>query len=164
MFFNRGECSSTALSNDLIVDDAHITLRLRNEKGHKARNKGQRSNRQIAVLDAPRLAAALAAYFTGAATLGHKKRRWALTPAEDAARWSAETLSGWLRVAFTAAGHFPPEGFSWTSHILRKGAASAANAIQVRLTDIRFARGWATISTVLEAKYIDFAMRLTPAA
>ena len=40
MFFNRGECSSTALSSDLKVDDSHVTLRLRNEKGHKARNKG----------------------------------------------------------------------------------------------------------------------------
>jgi hypothetical protein len=58
----------------------------------------------------------------------------------------------------------PPEGFSWTSHNLRKGAASASNAIQVHLTDIRFAGGWATNSTVLEAKYIDFAMRPTPVA
>jgi hypothetical protein len=112
MFFNRGECSATALSNDLIGDDAHITLRLRNEKGHKARNKGQRSVRQIAVLDAPRPAAALAAYFTGTATLGHRKRRWALTPAKDATPWSGETLSGWLRAAFTATGHSPRRGFS----------------------------------------------------
>ena len=81
MFFNRGECNSTALSNDMIVDDAHITLRLRNEKGHKARNKKQQTVRQIAVLDAPRFASALAAYFTETATLEHKKRRWALTPA-----------------------------------------------------------------------------------
>jgi len=73
MFFNRGECNSTALSNDLVVDDAQITMRLRNEERHKARNKGHRTVRQIAVLDAPRLAAALAAYFTGTATLGHKK-------------------------------------------------------------------------------------------
>ena len=41
MLFNREECRSTALSNNLIVDHSHITLRLRNEKGHKARNKGQ---------------------------------------------------------------------------------------------------------------------------
>ncbi len=58
----------------------------------------------------------------------------------------------------------PPEGFSWTSHSLRKGVASAANAIGVRLTDIRYAGGWSTNSTVLEAKYIDFAMLPTPAA
>ena len=75
MFFNRGECSSTALSNDLIIDDAHITQRLCNEDGHIARNKGQRTVRQIAVLDAPRLAAVLRAYFIGAPTLGRRKRR-----------------------------------------------------------------------------------------
>jgi len=107
MFFNRGERSSTALFNDLIVDDAHITMRLRNEKGHKARNNGERLVRQIAVIDAPRSVAALPAYFTGTATLGHMRRRWALTPAKDATRWSAETLSGWLRGAFTAARQFP---------------------------------------------------------
>jgi len=164
MFFNRGEFRSTPISSDLVVDDAHINPRLRNEKGHKARNKGHRTARQIAVLDAPRPAAALAAYFTGTATLGHMKRRWALTPAEDAARWSAETLSGWLRASFTAAGHSPPNGFSRISHNLRKGVASASNAIPIRLTNIRFAGGWATNSTVLEAKYIDFAMRPTPVA
>jgi hypothetical protein len=35
----------------------------------------------------------------------------------------------------------PPLGFCWTSHILRKEAASAAYAIKVRLTDIRYAGG-----------------------
>ncbi len=58
----------------------------------------------------------------------------------------------------------PPEGFSWTSHSLRKGVASAANGIGVRLTDIRYVGGWSTSSTVLEAKYIDFAMMPTPVA
>jgi len=58
----------------------------------------------------------------------------------------------------------PPEGFSWTSHNLRKGVAFAANAIGVRLTDIRYVGGWSTNSTVLEAKNIDFAMLPTPAA
>ncbi len=57
----------------------------------------------------------------------------------------------------------PPEGFSWTSHNLRKGVASASNAIGARLTDIRYAGGWSTNSTVLEAKYINFAMLPTPA-
>ena len=85
MFFNRGQGNSTALSKNLIIDDAHITFRLLNEKGHKARNKGRRTVRQIAVLDAPRLAAALAAYFTETARFGSTQRRWALTPAKDKA-------------------------------------------------------------------------------
>jgi hypothetical protein len=50
------------------------------------------------------------------------------------------------------------------SHSLRKGAASAAHAIGARLTDIRYAGGWSTNSTVLEAKYIDFTMQPSPAA
>jgi len=58
----------------------------------------------------------------------------------------------------------PSEGFSWTSHILRKGAASAANAIDARLTDIRYVGRWSTNSNVMEAKYTDFAMLPTPAA
>ena len=60
--------------------------------------------------------------------------------------------------------HPPPEGFTWTSHNLRKGSASVANAIGVHLTDIRYAGGWSTNSTVMEAKYIDFAMLPTTAA
>ena len=52
----------------------------------------------------------------------------------------------------------PPAGFAWTSHNLRKGAASAIYAIGARLTYIRYAGGWSTNSTVLEAKYINFTM------
>ncbi len=37
-------------------------------------------------------------------------------------------------------------------------------AIGANLTDIRYAGGWSTNSTVLEAKYIDFTMRPSLAA
>jgi hypothetical protein len=57
-----------------------------------------------------------------------------------------------------------PTGFSWTSHSLRIGTALAANAIKVPINDIRYAGGWSTNSTVLESKYIDFAMALSNAA
>jgi hypothetical protein len=65
---------------------------------------------------------------------------------------------------YKAVGQCPPPGFSWTSHSLRKGAASTANAIKIALNDIRYAGGWSTNSTVLEAKYIDFAMAPSEAA
>ena len=73
--------------------------------------------------------------------MGPRTRRWALTPAEDRELWTANTLSGWLTAAYTAALCLPPAGFAWTSHSLRKGAASAAYAIGARLTDIRYAGG-----------------------
>jgi hypothetical protein len=70
----------------------------------------------------------------------------------------------WLQLALRATKHSPPVGFIWTSHNLRKGAASAANAIKVPISDIRYAGGWSTKSTVLESKYIDFAMAPSKAA
>ena len=96
--------------------------------------------------------------------MGPRTRRWALAPAEETELWTANTLSKWLTTAYTSALCLPPAGFAWTSHNLRKGAASVAYAIGARLTDIRYAGGWSTNSTVLEEKYIIFTMRPSQAA
>ena len=91
-------------------------------------------------------------------------RRMSISPREDVEMWSSLTLMVWLRAAYTATGHLPPEGFSRTSHNLRKGAASAANAIGARLANICYQGGWATNSNVIEVKYIDFTMQPSAAA
>ena len=96
--------------------------------------------------------------------LWDRERAAGPSPPQKRQSYPASTLSGWLTTAYTAALCLPPAGFAWTSHSLRKGAASAAYAIGARLTDIRYAGGWSTNSTVLEAKYIDFTMRPSPAA
>ena len=70
----------------------------------------------------------------------------------------------WLHEAFTKAGHASPTSFCWTSHNLRKRAASVAYAIKVPLTDIRYAGGWSTSFTILESKYVDFIRRPTMVA
>ena len=163
-FFSRGECAGLCQRQDLILNNEYITLRLRAEKGKKGRREGRRSTRQIACPSLPRLASLLRLYFAGVDRIGLFTRRWALSPAENKAKWSADTISVWLASAYAAAGHHPPEGFAWTSHSLRKGAASAAYAIKVDLPTIKYEGGWATTSTVLEAHYIDFAMRPTDAA
>ncbi len=149
-----------------MMTNDHITLRLREEKGHKSLRAGMRNTRQIGCSDLLKVVNLLRASFAGTRTMGHTlARRWALTHAEDKAPWTASTLTTWLHDAFTKAGHEPPPGLCWTSHILRKGAASAAYAIKVRLSDIRYAGGWSTNSTVLESKYVDFiTMRPTKAA
>jgi hypothetical protein len=163
-FFNRGECGTAALTGDLVVTKAHITLLLREEKGRKDVRAGHRNSRQISVHDAPRVARVLGRFLTQQGSKAARSRLWALTPAEKEERWSAETMTGWLRAAYTAVNHQPPPGFSWTSHSLRKGAASASYALGARLTSIRYMGGWSTTSTVLESKYIDFAMRPSAAA
>ena len=151
-----------------MVDNDFVTFLLRDEKGKKALGAGLRNVRQIACSKAPRFATLLRAFFAGQHSMkgrnGQRLRRWSLGPSQDTALWSADTVSGWLLLACNAVLFHPPEGFRWTSHSLRKGAVSAANAIGVRLTDIRYVSGWSTNSTVLEAKYIDFAMLPTAAA
>jgi hypothetical protein len=159
IFFNRGECTALCLTEDLVVTNDHITLRLREEKGHKAFRAGMRNTRQIACSDLPRVENMLRAYFVGTNTIiPPLARRWAMNREEDKAKWTASRLSTWLQYVFTKAGHSPPPGFCWTSHNLRKGAASAAYAIKVRLTDIRYAWGWSTSSPVMESKYVHCAM------
>ena len=76
--------------------------------------------------------------------------------------WTVSSV--WLATAYTSAVCRPPAGFAGTSQSLRKGAASTAYAIGTTLTDIRYAGGWSTNSTVLEAKYIDFTIRPSPTA
>ena len=117
----------------------------------------------------PRIADLLRAFFKDKRSMGPAgeklSRRRSITLQEEKEMWSADTLTEWLRAAYTAADSLPPEGLNrWTSHSLRKGAASAAHAIGARLTENRFAGGWATTSNVLEAEYIDFTMQPSPAA
>ena len=85
-------------------------------------------------------------------------------PSEDVELWSTDTVTGWLHEAREVVKCQHYEGFSRTSHNLRKGVASAAIAIGARLPDIRYVGKWSTNSTVLEATYIDFTMLPTPAA
>ena len=114
----------------------------------------------------PRVANVMQAFFKGMARRkGMRMNAWAISGKEDTEElWSSRTATTWLQNAYAAAGYNPPPGFSWTSHSLRKGSASAANAIKVPLPDIRYFGGWSTNSLVLEAKYIDFAMAPTKAA
>ena len=163
VFFNRGECGALlVLTGDLYVDSRHITLLLRHEKGKQGRSA--KTVRQLPAAHLPRVAELLRAFCAGSALRGRFRRRWALSLAEDRAPWTAGTIGDWLQLAFQSCGLRPPEGFTWLSHSLRKGAASAAHAIQVPLTIVRYMGGWATNSNVLEARYIDYAMRPSAAA
>lgn len=164
VFFNRGECGALTLTDDLLVNAEHITLLLRREKGKAGLRTPNVRQIDATLLADGRVAELLRAFDAGSALRGPFQRRWALTSAEDRAPWTAETIGDWLQLSFRSCGHSPPLGFAWLSHSLRKGAASAAHAIRVALTAIKFMGGWATNSNVLEAKYIDYAMRPSPAA
>ena len=86
VFFNRGECSALCLTEDLVETTDHITLRLREEKGHKALRAGMQNTRQIGCSELPRVGHMLRAYFAGTNTVGPPlARRCALSRVEDKA-------------------------------------------------------------------------------
>jgi hypothetical protein len=164
VFFCKGECGACARSEDLVVNDTHVTFRLNKEKGQQHLREGRKNTRQILVDDMPRVAKAIRDFFEGMCVMKTRAMRWALTAKEDKSKWTATTSTEWLQMALRATKQSPLAGLSWTSHNLRKGAASTANAIKVPINEIRYAGGWSTSSTVLESKYIDFAMAPSKAA
>ena len=87
---------------------------------------------------------------------------WAL-PGDAPGVWTATVQNKWMASALTAVGASPPPGYTWTSHSLRKGAASSARAIRVTLDVIRYFGGWAVNSDVVN-DYVDPSVRPSPAA
>jgi hypothetical protein len=53
-------------------------------------------------------------------------------------RWISNTLTEWLNEVTSAMRERALEGFSWTSHSLRKGAMTAAYNVGVTLQKIRY--------------------------
>jgi hypothetical protein len=168
-FFCRGECGVSMRSTDLAVHDSFLTLFLRKVKGRAAAAPHQLPLLQIPVASLPRLAHLVTHFIDGRRQLAASCKQpvpdamWSLSPGEASPSWTAATLSGWLSLACACVQHEPPPGFSWTSHSLRKGAASAANSIGVVLTKIRYMGGWAKDSNVVH-DYIDPTMAPSPAA
>jgi hypothetical protein len=67
---------------------------------------------------------------------------WSFSPAEPSADWGgAFTISAWLALALLTVNTSAPAGFKWTSHSLRKGAASAATCIGAPLPVIKYMGG-----------------------
>jgi hypothetical protein len=64
------------------------------------------------------------------------------------------TLTGWLHEVTSALRERLAEGFLWTSHSLRKGAATPAYTVIVTRHKIKYFGGWSTESSVV-LDYID---------
>ena len=66
----------------------------------------------------------------------------------------ATQVDAWLKLVLDHLGAAAPAGESWTGHSLRKGAASAADAIGVSLRRICWMGGWSSQSSAVK-DYID---------
>eukprot|EP00873_Tetraselmis_striata_P024431 jgi/Tetstr1/444695/TSEL_032543.t1 len=170
MFFARGLTGVSCRVRDVHVDTYNITLQVYREKGRAGR-RGPDDLRVLLlpVSEHPRVARLLHHFIDNVqsaplVTVGLAASNfWAVTAAEQSKPWTVATMSDWLSAAISLVNVAPPAGTSWTSHSLRKGAASAANAIGVPLSHIRYQGGWATNSDVV-LDYIDPNVLPSPGA
>eukprot|EP00873_Tetraselmis_striata_P035403 jgi/Tetstr1/455667/TSEL_042478.t1 len=170
LFFARGLTGVSCRVQDVHVDTYNITLQIYREKGRAGR-RGPDDLRVLLlpVSEHPRVARLLRYFIDNVqsvplVTIGLATSNfWAVNVAEQSKPWTAATMSDWLSTAVNLVNAAPPAGTSWTSHSLRKGAASAANAIGAPLSHIRYQGGWATNSDVV-LDYIDPNVLPSPGA
>eukprot|EP00873_Tetraselmis_striata_P023500 jgi/Tetstr1/443764/TSEL_031752.t1 len=170
LFFARGLTGVSCRVQDVHVDTYNITLQIYREKGRAGR-RGPDDLRVLLlpVSEHPRVARLLRYFIDNVqsvplVTVGLAASNfWAVNVAEQSKPWTAATMSDRLSTAVNLVNAAPPAGTSWTSHSLRKGAASAANAIGAPLSHIRYQGGWATNSDVV-LDYIDPNVLPSPGA
>jgi hypothetical protein len=173
-FFCRAETGARCQTGDLIVDrpSQQIRLSVRKSKGDQRRDTSDKLVIAIPIAANPVLADRLNYYTQHRAALCAKFYNrppldafWSFSPAKPSAEWgAASTISAWLALALLTINTSAPAGFKWTSHNLRKGAASAASCIGATLPVIKYMGGWAKNISVTEGKYIDPTMTPTHAA
>eukprot|EP00873_Tetraselmis_striata_P024573 jgi/Tetstr1/444837/TSEL_032679.t1 len=169
-YAGRGLTGVSCRVQDVHVDTYNITLQIYREKGRAGR-RGPDDLRVLLlpVSEHPRVARLLRYFIDNVqsvplVTVGLATSNfWAVNVAEQSKPWTAATMSDWLSTAVNLVNAAPPAGTSWTSHSLRKGAASAANAIGAPLSHIRYQGGWATNSDVV-LDYIDPNVLPSPGA
>jgi hypothetical protein len=170
MFFARGLTGVSCRVRDVHVDDYNITLQLYREKGRA----GRRGPDDLRVLllplsEHPRVARLMHHFLDHVQSVPlvvvglAVSKFWVVNSDEQSKPWTAATMTDWLSIALRLVNAAPPAGTSWTSHSLRKGAASAPNAIGVPLSHIRYQGGWATNSDVV-VDYIDPNVLPSPGA
>lgn len=155
LFFGRGAAQARLLSADLAVDDVNITFLHRSTKGRQGRPQQALPLVSVPSDQHPRMAALLRSYISFHSVLVRSPFLWAVLPSmERPGSWTADIMTSWLHASCVAVGALPPPGFSWTSHSLRKGAASAAVACGVPLQTVKWYGDWARDSDVVH-DYVD---------
>eukprot|EP00873_Tetraselmis_striata_P037561 jgi/Tetstr1/457825/TSEL_044370.t1 len=170
LFSATGLTGVSCRVQDVHVDTYNITLQIYREKGRAGR-RGPDDLRVLLlpVSEHPRVARLLHHFIDNVQSVPlvtvdlAASNFWAVNVAEQSKPWTAATMSDWLSTAVNLVNAAPHAGTSWTSHSLRKGAASAANAIGAPLSHIRYQGGWATNSDVV-LDYIDPNVLPSPGA
>jgi len=166
-FFCRGGAGVECRSGDLLcTPTGGILLYHGTRKGQRGTSTERKLLCELPASAHPDMAKLLQ-YFDAARTRFSAgkipDRRWAISVREPTTNWTADTLTAWLQRVLCAVHEQPPDGFAWTSHSLRKGAATAAYSIGTPMQKIKFFGGWARESDVV-LDYIDPTVLPCPGA
>jgi hypothetical protein len=175
VWFNRSETTHSLKTSQLVAGtdadvalaDERIWLVSDRRKGRKRLKHHQNKPIGIPLAALPELANAINRYkHLRAAAYGARKlpdQLWAL-PEDKPSSWTSSVQNKWLASALKRVNRRPPPGFTWTSHSLRSGPASAARAIGVTIERIKHFGGWSVGSTTLEKDYLDPTVQATAGA
>ena len=173
-WFNRAGTNHTLLETQLKVDgprvaDPQIRLFPKLRKGKKRVRHQDIPEVLVPVSCQPRLAKMISQFKTVRSKIFRKSssvasaKLWAL-PGDKPSQWTSQVQTTWLQNSMKFVGITAPQGCKYTSHSLRKGAATAAYVIQVPLEIICFFGHWAVASKTVKEKYIDPSSRPSAAA
>ena len=164
----RSDTDANLLASDVNVTvDGLVTVRLRHEKGRRRKLERRvlrlppNAHRRLGLIVA--LWGPRRAFAWRSANVAAPGSFWSLPGDRGASSSPSALCTAWLQHACTFLNVAPPPGAKWTSHSLRSGAASAANALAVPIPNIRYWGGWSRTSGVV-MHYIDPLVLPSPGA
>ena len=158
-FFARGGTGAALLDEHVTRSAAGVTVKLEHEKG-----KGRRQRARALTLPPgaiPGLDELLLKWERFRGVVKPTRSYYAM-PGEKG-KPPSTAIDTWLREVLAHFGFSPPSHEKWSGHSLRKGAASAAAAIDIRLERICHMGGWQIGGSSVH-DYIDPTCPATPAA
>ena len=153
LFFGRSDTGFAARNDgfpDVQIHGTDLMFYMRNVKGTAV---GERKKTLVYPLEGAgkrTLVRVLSTFLRSAPCT--KGDLWRLP--QDGNTWNATVIDSMLTRLLTKLNISPPEGYTYSSHSLRSGAASAAFAVGVDITRICFCGGWAVGSHAVY-RYID---------
>ena len=159
MFFGRSDTGHAAQIVEGVPDiQVHGTDLVFYERNFKGKAAGDRKRTLTCPLAGKqKLLKVISAFLSVApATEGYI---WRLP--QDGRRWGASVIDDMMQRVMTRINVNAPSGYTYASHSLRKGAASAAFAVGVDIIRICYCGGWAQGSQIVYS-YIDMAFQASP--
>jgi hypothetical protein len=149
VFFARGGSGAALRAGDVRPSDAGLQVTLGKEK-----TRYSEAVSRVVTLDWERIPGLRELLLRWEAVRGEVKASASYYALPGQSSFPSTQVDAWVKLTLDHVGATPPRGETWSGHSLRKGAASAANAIGVSLAKICHVGGWSVKASTVH-DYID---------